>query len=75
MAEPAYDGGVTSERAPHRTDHRRGKLVVLAIIGLGLALGLVGYGFRRALPARPTTRPATQPATAPVTDAVSLPPR
>ena len=39
---------------------RSGKLVVLVIIGMGLALGLIGLKYRNAArPVRPLTQPST----------------
>ena len=49
----------------HPPSSPRGKFVVLAIVGLGILLGLVGYTFRRAIPPRPATQPTTAPADQP----------
>jgi hypothetical protein len=56
-----------------RVSHARGKLVVLAMIALGLILGVTSLFFRPAPPARPATRPGTTPATLPASMPATLP--
>lgn len=53
------------QNAHRQSGHRSGKLVVLAIIGLGLALGVVGMLFRPARVTKPTTQPSTHPTSIP----------
>jgi hypothetical protein len=44
-----------------RQSHASGKLVVIAMIALGVALGLVGFIYRHAVPPPPATQPSTLP--------------
>lgn len=49
-----------------RRDHLSGKLVVVSMIFLGLALGLVALPFRKLMPRPPATQPVTAPSSGPM---------
>jgi hypothetical protein len=54
--------------------HRSGKLVVLAMILLGVLLGVFGLKYRVFMPRKPAaTQPATVPASAPVSPPIPAP--
>lgn len=63
----------TEDRRPfpqsRSSGHFSGKLVVVAMIGLGLVLGVIALRYRKLMP----KSPATQPTSAPVSGADASP--